>query len=92
MFQRMHKFDREVTIFVDDVAIVAEAGNTVAAALLAVSAEPFRASAVSAVPRSPYCMIGNCFECLLEIDGVANSQACMIEVREGMRIRRQQTG
>ena len=34
-------------------------------------------------------MMGVCFDCLAEIDGVANRQSCMIEVRPGMRIRRQ---
>jgi predicted molibdopterin-dependent oxidoreductase YjgC len=34
-------------------------------------------------------MMGVCFECLVEIDGVANCQACMTEVRDGMAIKRQ---
>jgi predicted molibdopterin-dependent oxidoreductase YjgC len=34
-------------------------------------------------------MMGVCFDCLVEIDGVANRQACMIEVRDGMRVKRQ---
>lgn len=34
-------------------------------------------------------MMGVCFDCLAEIDGVPNRQACMIEARTGMRIRRQ---
>lgn len=92
MFQRMHRMTSEVTVYVDGAALVAEAGNSLAAAMLAASAEPFRASAVSGAPRSPYCMIGNCFECLVEVDGVANCQACMITVREGMRVRRQRGG
>jgi|TARA_B100000809_G_scaffold226458_1_gene238118 NADH dehydrogenase/NADH:ubiquinone oxidoreductase subunit G len=32
-------------------------------------------------------MIGNCFDCLVEIDGETNLQACLVTVREGMRIR-----
>jgi predicted molibdopterin-dependent oxidoreductase YjgC len=34
-------------------------------------------------------MMGVCFDCLAEIDGVLNRQSCMVEVRAGMRIRRQ---
>ena len=51
--------------------------------------------AASARPRSraasaaPYCMMGVCFDCLAEIDGVPNRQSCMVEARPGMRIRRQ---
>jgi hypothetical protein len=31
-------------------------------------------------------MIGVCFDCLAEIDGVANRQACLVPVTPGMRI------
>jgi predicted molibdopterin-dependent oxidoreductase YjgC len=31
-------------------------------------------------------MMGVCFDCLAEIDGVANRQACMVPVAPGMRI------
>jgi len=31
-------------------------------------------------------MMGICFDCLMQIDGVANQQACQIEVRENMTI------
>jgi predicted molibdopterin-dependent oxidoreductase YjgC len=34
-------------------------------------------------------MMGVCFECLLEIDGLQNRQACLTTVREGMKIRTQ---
>jgi predicted molibdopterin-dependent oxidoreductase YjgC len=33
-------------------------------------------------------MMGVCFECLVEIDGVPNRQGCMTPVREGMQVRR----
>jgi len=33
-------------------------------------------------------MMGVCFECLLEIDGIPNQRACMIPVREAMKIKR----
>jgi predicted molibdopterin-dependent oxidoreductase YjgC len=34
-------------------------------------------------------MMGVCFDCLMEIDGEANQQACMTTVRDGMRVARQ---
>ncbi len=64
-------------------------GENVAAVMLIHGLVPFRTSAVSGTPRAPYCMIGNCFDCLVEIDGQPNRQACLEPVREGMRIRRQ---
>jgi predicted molibdopterin-dependent oxidoreductase YjgC len=83
----------------DDIALVrmefegeellAQQGDTVAAALLAGNRWQFRTTPVSGAPRGPFCMMGVCFECLVEIDGVANRQACMIEARDGMRIKRQ---
>ena len=34
-------------------------------------------------------MMGVCFDCLVEINGNANRQACMTQVEDGMRINRQ---
>ena len=39
--------------------------------------------------RAPHCLMGVCFECLVEIDGIPNRQACLTPVAEGMVIRRQ---
>lgn len=64
-------------------------GSSVAAALLAAGVRRFRRSPVSGDGRAPYCMMGVCFECLLEIDGVPNRQSCLIPLVSGMRIRTQ---
>ena len=64
-------------------------GISVAAALLSTSRGAFRTSIVKATPRAPYCMMGVCFECLVEIDGIPARQGCMTLVRDGMIIRRQ---
>lgn len=69
--------------------IEAHEGDSVAAALLGAGADRFRTTPKQAQPRLPYCLMGVCFDCLVEIDGEANRQACMIEVREGMQVRRQ---
>lgn len=68
--------------------IEAREGDSVAAALLAADAGPIRASVVSGASRAPYCMMGVCFECLVEIDGVPNRQACMERVKAGMTVTR----
>jgi len=72
----------------DGEPVTARLGDTVAAAVLAHSGDASRQS-VKGSPRTAYCMMGVCFECLIEVDGKPNSQACMIQVREGMVIRRQ---
>jgi predicted molibdopterin-dependent oxidoreductase YjgC len=64
-------------------------GLSVAAALLEADIGHFRDTPVSGSPRAPFCMMGICFDCLLIIDGIANQQACMTELREGMVIERQ---
>jgi sarcosine oxidase subunit alpha len=35
-------------------------------------------------------MMGVCFDCLVTIDGEGNRQACLVRVREGMRVETQQ--
>jgi D-hydroxyproline dehydrogenase subunit gamma len=65
------------------------AGISVAAALLSGGVSDFRSSAVGDVPRAPYCMMGVCFECLVEIDDVPARQSCLIPVQNGMKIKRQ---
>ncbi|MBE9476727.1 MAG: (2Fe-2S)-binding protein [Proteobacteria bacterium] len=64
-------------------------GDSVATALLAAGHRNLRQTAISNAARGPYCMMGVCFDCLVEIDGVANIQACMTEVVEGMQVSRQ---
>ena len=75
-----------LTIVVDGVAQAAREGDTVAAALLAAGIVAFRTSHVGAAPRGPYCLMGTCFECVVEIDGQPGRQACMTRVAPGMRI------
>ncbi|MBY5971025.1 (2Fe-2S)-binding protein [Ferrimonas balearica] len=67
----------------------AQAGETVAAALLAGNVGSFRSTPVSGDNRAPYCMMGACFDCLVTIDGLPNRQACMTEIRDGMVVQRQ---
>ena len=64
-------------------------GANLAAALLAAGVDVFRHTPVSGSPRGPFCMMGACFDCLVEIDGVVR-QACMIEVTQGLEITRPQ--
>lgn len=78
-----------VTIEFNGAPLRVPAGCSVAAALLASGVTRFRNSPVSGEPRAPYCMMGVCFECLVEIDGVPARQSCLVPVRDGMAVRRQ---
>jgi D-hydroxyproline dehydrogenase subunit gamma len=75
-----------VEVFVGETALRVPEGATAAAAVLLAGLPAIRETPVTGAPRLPYCMMGICFDCLAEIDGVANRQACMVTVRPGMRI------
>ncbi|KGB80814.1 sarcosine oxidase [Rhodovulum sp. NI22] len=81
--------DRVVTFSFEGQPVEGQIGESVAAALTAAGLRDLRDSVVSGAPRGIYCMMGACFDCLVEIDGVPNRQACMTEVREGLKVRRQ---
>lgn len=66
-------------------------GANLAAALLVAGVSVFRETPVSGAPRAPFCMMGACFDCLVEIDGVVR-QACMVDVSEGLIVRKPHSG
>ena len=75
------KFDIEV----DGRPLPAEAGQTVAAALIAAGIVVFRHTPAGA-PRGIFCGMGVCFDCLVTVDGLAEQRACMTPVQRGMRV------
>jgi predicted molibdopterin-dependent oxidoreductase YjgC len=89
MFRLLDAAGAQIVIELDGVQETVPAGVSVAAALLYLDKIPLRHSAVNAAPRAPFCMMGICFECLIEVDGVANQRACHWQVQAGMRLRRQ---
>lgn len=90
LFKPLVDTDALVDIWFNDEPLSVPGERSVAAALLAGGVSRFRATPVSGSPRAPYCMMGACFECLVEIDGVPSRQSCMVPVRAGMRIRSQE--
>lgn len=90
MFRRLPEAQGESIPFtVDGVPLLARAGDSVAAALLAAGIEQCRTTPVTGAPRGPYCMMGVCFDCLVVVDGVGNRQGCLVKVTEGMRVETQ---
>ncbi len=73
-----------VMLSLDGRSVLVPPGISLAAAALIAGLLPTRRTAVSGAPRAPYCMIGVCYDCLMEVDGVANVQACLTPVRPGM--------
>lgn len=89
MFRRITPEGEEFTFRFEERELVARAGESVAAALLAAGVTATRVSAVGGVARGPFCLMGVCFDCLAEVDGVGSVQTCMTEARPGMVVRRQ---
>lgn len=89
MFRKLHESDANLTIEIDGVPAAAEPGESVAAVLLRQADCWARLTPVTQSKRAPYCMMGVCFECLAEVDGVASVQTCLKSVRQGMRVVRQ---
>jgi len=89
MFKRdqQNNGQEEVTVTLDGQQTRMPAGMSVAASLLCKGEIISRISPSSKKPCSPHCLMGVCYECLMEIDGI-KKQACMIDVCEGMDINR----
>ncbi len=90
MFTRISQLKaKTVTINFEGQQLKVRENLTLAAALLEAGITEFRRTPVSESPRSPFCMMGVCFDCLMIVDGLPNQQTCLLYVREGMCIARQ---
>lgn len=92
MFRKLHEPGEKVpslTVTIDGQTVSAEPGESVAAVLLRLDPPISRTTPVNGSPRTPYCMMGVCFECLANVDGVASVQTCLVQVRDGMSVQRQ---
>ena len=69
--------------------IRAREGDSIATALLAEGVFATRTTPATGTERGPFCMMGACFDCLAEVDGVGGVQTCLVPVRAGMRVVRQ---
>jgi predicted molibdopterin-dependent oxidoreductase YjgC len=76
-----------VTLLVNGKRIPAFSGETVAAALWAAGIRAFRITKKLHEPRGPFCFIGRCTDCEVEIDGDPHVKACITPVRDGMVIK-----
>ena len=78
-----------IPVEVEGRTVLVPPGASAAAAVLLAGLSSIRETPVGGSGRAPYCMMGICFDCLAEIDGVPNRQSCMVTARPGMQIRRQ---
>ncbi len=79
-----------VRISIDGRDVLAKKGEMIAAALLANGVRVFRRTEKTHECRAYFCGIGQCTDCMMEVDGVPGIRTCITPVREGMRVRTQE--
>jgi len=84
--------DKEtVTVYFEDTAHEVPEEISVAAAVLGhFNSNHTCVNSSTDEKRGPHCLMGVCFDCMVEIDGIPNQQGCLVTVRDGMRIERQE--
>jgi aerobic-type carbon monoxide dehydrogenase small subunit (CoxS/CutS family) len=77
--------ESKIALRIDGESFEAEAGSSVASAVLQSGRLATRRSR-RGEPRGPLCGMGICFECRLTVDGVPNVRSCLLPVAPGMEI------
>jgi predicted molibdopterin-dependent oxidoreductase YjgC len=80
---------KKVSITVNGKRVEAYEGEPIAAALVANGVKVFRRTPKSNSPRSLYCAIGRCTDCIMNVNGIPNVRTCITPVEEGMAIEEQ---
>lgn len=76
----------DVSFFFNGEKFTGVQGQSIAAALIANDQRELRRTRFGQEPRSIFCGIGICFDCVVTIDGVANQRACLIEISHDMNV------
>lgn len=64
-------------------------GDTIASALMANGIREFRVTPKKKEGRGVFCGIGQCSDCMVEVDGVPNIKSCVTPLVSGMGIKKQ---
>lgn len=76
----------QVTIRVNGNPVSAYVGEMLLAALVAAGYRSLGYNPVDGSPRGGFCGMGICRECLVTVDGVPGTRACMTFVKDGMEV------
>lgn len=89
MFKRIAKVDRgePFTIQVDGKPVTAYHGETLATVILATSTKIMRKTLKNQSPRSYYCGMGICNECIVTIENGIMVRACQTLAQPFMKIK-----
>ena len=64
--------------------------DSVAAALLRAGITSLRTTRFKGEPRSIFCGIGHCYDCLVSINGVLNQRACLAKAEPDLNVASQE--
>lgn len=76
----------EIHFYFNGAKFVGREGQSVAAALINSGQRDLRRTRFGNEPRSIFCGIGICFDCVVTVDGVANQRACLVEIVDEMKV------
>ena len=79
----------QISVEVNGARVQAFEGETVAAILTAENLSALRTTQ-KGEPRGVYCGMGVCFDCLVVVDDIPNTRACMTWATDGMKIATQE--
>ena len=74
-----------IAIIINGKKVEAHIGESVATALMCEGITAMRTT-VQGESRGVFCGMGVCFDCLVVVDGIPNTRACVTWVSEGMKI------
>ena len=74
-----------IAIVLNGKKVEAHIGESVATALMCEGITAMRTT-VQGESRGVFCGMGVCFDCLVVVDGIPNTRACVTWVSEGMKI------
>ncbi len=80
---------KQVQIIINDKPVFAYEGELVSTALQAEGIHIFNRKHKTGKPAGIYCGMGVCYECLVIVNGVANTRACQTPIEDGMTIHTQ---
>lgn len=77
--------DNYITIYIDEIKHLVPKGYTIATAISYAVSLHYRKT-MTGDQRGPFCNMGVCFECSVYLQGKGIVRACMLEVKEGMKV------
>ncbi len=81
---------KELKFTFDGTTVKAYKGETVAMALYRSGIDIFSKSPKQHRPRGMFCAIGKCSSCMMRVNGIPNIRTCILPIREGMIVEKQE--